>query len=210
MGRRWIMVELGDHSKTHIVPRMQNVIDGTDKSGVTEAAGWKGGGGYRFSRLAPSLLQKDAWGNWIISKDYNAEMLAEAMCKHFNYVYAPSDEAYWMHGHASENAFIYVTTASLTFEQLRAISDEVGEDRSLLICCMAYEAQGETLDNLTLKKIPRVVLDRCEWGKDDYSLRIDALPMAEEVEALEDDPDPNPTTRKVRATSKPALLKERK
>jgi adenine-specific DNA-methyltransferase len=210
MGRRWIMVELGEHAKTHIVPRMKNVIEGTDTGGVTGATGWKGGGGYRFYRLAPSLLQKDVWGNWVISKDYNAEMLAEAMCKHFNYVYAPSDEAYWMHGHASESAFIYVTTASLTFDQLRAISDEVGEDRSLLICCMAYEAQGESLDNLTLKKIPRVVLDRCEWGKDDYSLRIDALPMAEEVEALEEHSEPKTTTRKVRSADEPDLFGEGK
>jgi len=207
MGRRWIMVELGEHAKTHIVPRMQKVIDGADKGGVTEATNWKGGGGYRFFRLAPSLLQKDVWGNWVISKDYNAEMLAEAMCKHFNYAYAPSDEAYWMHGQASENAFIYVTTASLSFDQLRAISDEVGEDRSLLICCMAYEAQGESLDNLTLKKIPRVVLDRCEWGKDDYSLRIKALPMAEEGEEFEDTPEPK-TTKKARMASEPDLFGE--
>lgn len=201
MGRRWIMVELGDHAKTHVVPRMQKIINGTDTGGITEAAGWKGGGGYRFFRLAPSLLQKDVWGNWVISKDYNAEMLAEAMCKHFNYVYAPSDEAYWMHGHASENAFIYVTTASLTFDQLRAISDEVGEDRSLLICCMAYEAQGESLGNLTLKKIPRVVLDRCEWGKDDYSLRIDALPMAEEEDGVPEAPAPKKTRRADKAAT---------
>ena len=186
MHRKWIMVELGPHAMTHNVPRLNSVIDGADGSGITKAMNWKGGGGYRFFRLAPSLLQKDVWGNWVISKDYNAEMLAEAMCKHFNYVYAPSDQAYWMHGQASENAFIYVTTASLTFDQLRALSAEVGEGRSLLICCMAYEAQGETLENLTLKKIPRVVLDRCEWGKDDYSLRISALPMAEEVEDSRD------------------------
>lgn len=86
----------------------------------------------------------------------------------------------------------------------------MGEDRSLLICCMAYEAQGESLDNLTLKKIPRVVLDRCEWGKDDYSLRIDALPMAEEVEALEEAPEPRTTTRKARATTEPDLFGEGK
>ncbi|PFG64319.1 adenine-specific DNA-methyltransferase [Thioclava sp. ES.031] len=210
MGRRWIMVELGEHAKTHVVPRMKKVIEGTDKGGVSEATNWKGGGGYRFFRLAPSLLQKDVWGNWIISKDYNAEMLAEAMCKHFNYVYAPSDEAYWMHGQASENAFIYVTTASLTFDQLRAISDEVGEGRSLLICCMAYEAQGESLDNLTLKKIPRVVLDRCEWGKDDYSLRIDALPMAEEVEEImeEDASAPAPAKTKAKTAATPDLFRE--
>jgi len=206
MSRRWIMVELGEHAKTLIAPRMKKVIDGTDLGGASEANNWKGGGGYRFFRLAPSLLQKDVWGNWVISKDYNAEMLAEAMCKHFNYVYAPSTEAYWMHGQASENAFIYVTTASLTIEQLRAISDEVGEDRSLLICCMAYEAQGESLSNLTLKKIPRVVLDRCEWGQDDYSLKINALPMAEdEPDDIDDTPAPKKSA-KAKAADTPDLF----
>lgn len=180
MGRRWIMVELGEHAKTHIVPRMQQVIEGSDKGGVTEAVNWQGGGGYRFFKLAPSLLQKDKWGNLVINKDYQPEMLAEAMCKHFNYPYAPSTEHYWMHGKATENAFIYVTTNSLTFDQLKALSDEVGEERSLLVCCMAYEAAGDSLTNLTIKKIPRVVLDRCEWGKDDYSLKIAALPMQDE------------------------------
>lgn len=55
MGRSWIMVELGDHCHTHIIPRLQKVIDGEDPGGVTEATGWKGGGGFRYYRLAPSL-----------------------------------------------------------------------------------------------------------------------------------------------------------
>lgn len=186
MGRRWMMVELGDHAKTHIAPRLQMVIDGTDKGGVTEAAGWKGGGGYRFARLAPSLLEKDAWGNWVIRKEYNPAMLAEAMCKHFNYTYAPSTEHFWMHGHSSETSYIYVTTNGLTGEQLRALSEEVGEHRSLLICCKAFEEQSaRSLSNLTIRKIPGAVLDRCEWGKDDYSLKIESLPMMQEDE--EDD-----------------------
>lgn len=190
MCRRWIMVELGEHAKTHIVPRMQKVIDGSDKGGVTEAVNWQGGGGYRFFKLAPSLLQKDKWGNLVINKDYQPEMLAEAICKHFNYTYAPSTEHYWMHGKATENAFIYVTTNSLTFDQLKALSDEVGDERSLLVCCMAYEAAGDNLMNLTLKKIPRVVLDRCEWGKDDYSLKVAALPLQdEELEAADATPN---------------------
>ncbi|WP_416408560.1 site-specific DNA-methyltransferase [Agrobacterium rosae] len=188
LGRRWIMVELGDHAKTHIVPRMKKVIDGQDKGGVTETSGWSGGGGYRFFRLAPSLLEKDQWGNWIISKGYNAEMLAEAMCKHFDYVYAPSTEHYWMHGQSTENSFIYVTTNSLTFDQLRAISDEVGENRGLLICCPAFEAKGESLPNLTVRKIPQAVLNSCEWGKDDYSLKIESLPMMNEEDEEEDAP----------------------
>ena len=190
MKRRWIVVELGDQATTHIQPRLKRIVDGQDSTGITNAVSWKGGGGYRFLKLAPSLLQKDKWGNLVINKNYRPEMLAEAMCKHFNYTYAPSSENYWLHGKATENAFIYVTTNSLTFDQLKALSDEVGEERSLLVCCMAYEAAGDNLMNLTIKKIPRVVLDSCEWGKDDYSLKIEALPLQdEELKEAEATPD---------------------
>lgn len=116
MGRRWIMVELGEHCESHILPRMKRVIDGEDLGGITQEEGWKGGGGYRYFRLAPSLLEKDQFGQWVISKAYNAEMLAEAMCKHFGFTYAPSTEHFWMHGHSSEADFIYVTTSSLTHD----------------------------------------------------------------------------------------------
>lgn len=201
MGRRWIMVELGDHAKTHVVPRLKKVIDATDKGGITEARGWKGGGGYRFARLAPSLLEKDAWGNWVIRKEYNPAMLAEAMCKHFNYTYAPSTEHFWVHGHSSETSYIYVTTNSLTGEQLRALSEEVGENRSLLICCKAFEEQSaRSLSNLTIRKIPGAVLDRCEWGKDDYSLKIESLPMMQEDEEDEMPLAPKPGGKKDAAT----------
>ena len=130
MGRRWIMVELGEHCHTHIIPRLKKVIDGEDKGGITEAVGWKGGGGFRYYRLAPSLLQKDEFGNWVISKEYNPAMLAEAMCKLEGFTYAPSDTVYWQHGHSTETDFIYVTTQTLTREQLQKLSDEVGESRS--------------------------------------------------------------------------------
>lgn len=184
MGRRWIMVELGDHAVTHIVPRLKKVIDGTDPGGVTEATGWKGGGGFRFYRLAPSLLSYDKWGNWVISKEYDAAMLAEAMCRHMGFTYAPSQDPaeYWMHGRSTETDFIYVTTASLTHDQLRAISEDVGPDRTLKICCKAFSARVEDFDNLTVVKIPHAILARCEWGRDDYSLRIAALPEREEDE----------------------------
>jgi len=187
MGRRWIMVELRDHCETHIVKRLKRVIDGDDNGGVTGLTQWKGGGGFRYCRLAPSLLEKDHFGHWVISESYNGEMLAEAMCKHFDFAYAPSAEQFWMHGHSSEADFIYVTTASLTHDQLRAISEEVGEERTLLICCKAFQTQNpDSFKNLTLRKIPAAVLNQCEWGKDDYSLKIENLPMMEDDE--EDEP----------------------
>jgi adenine-specific DNA-methyltransferase len=176
MGRRWIMVELGEHCHTHIIPRLRKVIDGEDQGGISKAVNWKGGGGFRYYRLAPSLLEKDKWGNWVINHDYNAAMLAEALCKLEGFSYAPSDAVYWQHGHSTERDFVYVTTAILTHEQLQQISDEVGPDRSLLVLCTAFRAKADAYPNLTVKKIPRQVLSRCEWGHDDYSLQVESLP----------------------------------
>ncbi|MEO6543411.1 MAG: site-specific DNA-methyltransferase [Nitrospiraceae bacterium] len=211
MGRRWIMVELGEHCHTHIIPRLKKVIDGQDKGGITEAvglpaatsaaqAGWKGGGGFRYYHLAPSLLEKDKWGNWVINKAYNPAMLAQAVCKLEGFTYAPSDTVYWQHGHSSEQDFIYVTTQNLNHDQLQALSDDVGEDRSLLVMCPAFrlpaprspaarQAGGKAdlpvrhtqtgrFSNLTIKKIPKIVITCCEWGHDDYSLKIENLPKA--------------------------------
>jgi len=179
MNRRWIMVELGDHCHTHILPRMKKVVDGNDAGGITESVDWSGGGGFRYYHLAPSLLERDKFRNWVISKQYNAAMLAEAMCKFEGFTYAPSDTEYWIHGHSTEQDFIYVTTQTLTREQLQKLSDEVGENRSLLICCSAFRVKDVSqFPNLTIKKIPKMVLNRCEWGRDDYSLEIKNLPDA--------------------------------
>jgi adenine-specific DNA-methyltransferase len=181
------MVELGEHCHTHIIPRMKKVIDGEDKGGISEAVGWKGGGGFRYYRLAPSLLEKDLFGNWIMSKQYNAAMLAEAMCKLEGFTYAPSDTVYWQHGHSTETDFIYVTTQTLTREQLQKLSDEVGETRSLLVMCGAFRVKNlDDFPNLNVKKIPKAVLNRCEWGHDDYSLEIKNLPMKAPEENRQD------------------------
>jgi adenine-specific DNA-methyltransferase len=178
MGRRWIGIELGEHCHTHCIPRLKKVIDGEDPGGITKAVDWKGGGGFRYYRLAPSLLEKDKWDNWVISKDYNAAMLAEAVCKLEGFTYAPSDSLYWQHGHSTEQDFIYVTTASLNHAQLQQLSDEVGPERTVLVVCTSFRGAKEGYPNLTVKKIPKAVLNRCEWGKDDYSLRVENLPAA--------------------------------
>jgi adenine-specific DNA-methyltransferase len=178
MGRRWIGIELGDHCHSHCIPRLTKVVDGNDPGGITEAVEWKGGGGFRYYRLAPSLLSQDKWGQWVISQEYNAPMLAEAVCKLEGFVYAPSDTLYWQHGHSTERDFIYTTTSSLSHDQLQQLSDEVGAERSLLIVCSAFRGRKEGYTNLTVKKIPKAVLARCEWGKDDYSLNVENLPKA--------------------------------
>jgi len=201
MGRRWIMVELGEHCHTHIIPRMKKVIEGTDQTGISKAVNWQGGGGFRYYRLAPSLLEKDKFGNWVISKDYNASMLAEAVCKLEGFTYSPSEEHYWMHGYSTESDFIYVTTQTLTMPVLEKISEEVGTNRSLLICCGAFRKfSPERFGNLTVKKIPKMVLNKCEWEHDDYSLEIENLPKAP--------PRPEPTQEEPKARTKEQRRKQ--
>ena len=201
MGRRWVMVELGEHCHTHIIPRLRKVIDGQDAGGVTDATGWKGGGGFRYFHIAPSLLEKDRFGNLVISKQYNAAMLTEAMCKVMGFTYAPSDELYWQQGRSTENDFLYVTTQTLTREQLAKLSDEVGENRSLLICCAAFRGKADAFPNLTIKKIPSAVLAKCEWGHDDYSLNVANLPKAA--------PPPEPIPPEVAQASTPKQARRR-
>jgi len=178
MGRRWIMIELGEHCHTYIIPRLQKVIDGEDQGGISKAVNWKGGGGFRYYHLAPSLLEKDKWDNWVINKNYNAAMLAEALCKIEGFTYSPSDTFYWQHGYSTERNFIYVTTQNLRHEQLSQLADEVGQERSLLVLCTAFRGETDMFLNLTVKKIPKQILSRCEWGHDDYSRDTENLPKA--------------------------------
>lgn len=189
------MVELGEHIHTHIIPRMRKVVDGDDPGGITKAVDWKGGGGFRYFRLAPSLLQKDRWGQMVINPEYNAAMLAEAMCKLEGFNYAPSDTVYWQHGRSTESDYIYVTTQHLGPDHLAQLSDEVGDNRTLLVLCAAFRGDDSRYPNLTVKKIPKQVLTRCEWGRDDYSLNVQNLPAAA-AEPSDAAPEPAPARRR--------------
>lgn len=173
MGRKWIGIELGDHCYTHCEPRLQKVVDGTDQGGISKALDWKGGGGYKFYELAPSLLKKDEFGNWIIDSRYDAEMLAEAMAKQEGYQFSPDEENIYKQGYSTEKDFIFTTTQFLSIELLDKIYSKLKDDESLLICATHFEeGTGGRYDNITVKKIPQMLLNRCEFGKLEYNLNI--------------------------------------
>lgn len=180
MGRCWIGIELGEHCNTLCIPRLSRVINGEDSTGVSKKYEWHGGGGFRFYELGESLIKLDKWGQPIIDKAFNAEMLAQTVCKLEGFEYAPSQDEYFIHGHSTEHDFIYVTTNFMRHDHLDSISQAVGTDRTLLICCKGFE-EGCKFKNLTIKKIPKAVLDKCEWGKDDYSLNVAKLPKSTSV-----------------------------
>lgn len=121
------------------------------------------------------------------------------------FTYGPSETFWWQHGHSTEQDFIYVTTQNLSADRLQALSEEIGEGCGLLVPCSAYcgaiagKAAGRW-PNLTIKKIPKVVLSRCEWGHDDYSLNVRNLPMADpEPETI-----PSPVQQRIAAKKKTA------
>lgn len=181
MGRRYIGIELGNHAYTHCYPRLKMVTDGTDQGGISKAQNWKGGSGFKFYELAPSLLKEDKFGNLVINKEYNADMLAAAMAKQEGYTYQPDTTLYWKQGRSSEHDYIYTTTQFLTVESIDAISETMQDGESLLICCTAFQKECAThAKNITVKKIPQMLLGRCEFNKDDYSLNIIDMPQLDD------------------------------
>ncbi|MGV0939360.1 site-specific DNA-methyltransferase [Empedobacter sp. ULE_I140] len=182
MGRKYIGIELGEHAITHCYPRLKQVVDG-EQGGISKAINWQGGGGFKFYTLAPSLLKKDQFGQWIMSDEYNADMLAAAMAKQEGFKYNPSETQFWKQGNSSEQDFIFTTTQFLTVQQLEAIAEDMQAGESLLVCCKAFQAECKNkFPNITIKKIPQLLLDRCEFGRDDYSLNIVNLPQEDNQE----------------------------
>ena len=182
LGYRWIGIEMGNHAYTHCKKRLDDIINGSDTTGISKEVNWKGGGGYRFYELAPTLVVEDKFGNSVINKEYNAEMLAAAMALQEGFTYAPDETYYWKQG-KNENAYIFTTTTHITADYLASIHSEMQDNEYLVIACKTYDSGIEKLyKNITVKKIPQVLLGRCEFGKDDYSLNIVNMPTLEEDE----------------------------
>lgn len=188
MGRQYIGIELGNHCFTHCIPRLKSVIDNTDNNGITKDVNWQGGGGYKFYELAPTLIEEDKYGNPIFSKKYNPTMLAAAVAKINGFTYAPDAEVYWKQGYSQEKSYIYVTTQYLTAKQLDSIASDVSDFEQLLICAPAFDnGLNKRYDNINIRKIPQSVLDKCEFGVDNYDLNIVNPPVIDESEWEEDE-----------------------
>ena len=187
MKRKWIGIELGNHCYTHCIPRLEKVIDGTDQGGISKAVNWQGGGGFKFYELAPSLLKKDQYDNWIIDKDnYNADMLAAAVAKLNGYMYNPNSEVFWKQGKSSESSYIFTTTQYITAQYLDSLEKELAYNERLLICCPAFDSGlNNSYDNITIKKIPHSVLDKCQYGVSNYNMNIINVEDVEEEESDE-------------------------
>lgn len=183
MGRRYIGIEMGDHAYTHCKVRLDKVIAGEDNGGITKSQNWQGGGGYRFYELAPTLINEDAFGEAVINPAYDADALAAAVALHEGFTYQPSSDFFWKQAVGNESSYLFTTTRHLTADYLNAIKGSMEEGEYLVIACRSYDkGLDRAYANIAVKKIPQMLLDRCEFGKDDYSLNIVHPPVYEDEE----------------------------
>ncbi|MEE3451262.1 MAG: site-specific DNA-methyltransferase [Acutalibacteraceae bacterium] len=188
MGRRYIGIEMGNHAYTHCKKRLDMVISGEDKGGISKAVNWQGGGGYRFYELAPTLINTDEFGEYIINPEYSADMLAAAMALHEGYTYSPDKTFFWKQSFGSEKSFLFVTTRHLNSAFMDSISGSMEEDEYLVIACCSYDKEIEkTNPHITVKKIPQMLLERCEFDKADYNLNIIHPPVCEDEEEQDEE-----------------------
>ena len=173
MGRRYIGIEMGNHAYTHCKVRLDKVIAGEDKGGITKSTGWESGGGYRFFELAPSLINRDLFDEYVINEEYDADMLAAAVALHEGFRYQPDGGLFWKQSVGNENSYLFVTTRHLNSTYLDSIKDTMEDGEYLIIACRSFDSGlDKAYSNITIKKIPQMLLSRCEFGKADYNLNI--------------------------------------
>ena len=159
MNRKWIGIELGEHAYSHCKIRLDRVISGEDTGGISKDNNWKGGGGYHFYELAPSLLVKnDKLPIYQINPEYDFDMICEAICKIEGFKYKPKDV---FHGYSSEKRYIHVTMEFVNAAYITALSAHLAEGESLLIYGTKVQSDMVLPDNIEVKKIPKDLLEKC-------------------------------------------------
>lgn len=173
MKRKYIGIEMGEHAYTHCKKRLDMVVSGEDKGGISKAVNWENGGGYRFYELAPTLINKDEFGEYIINPEYSADMLAAAIALHEGFTYEPDSSAFWKQSHGNEKSYLFVTTRHLNAAFMDSIIGGMEDDEYLVIACCSFDKGMDKLNpHITVKKIPQMLLERCEFDKTDYNLNI--------------------------------------
>lgn len=162
MNRVWIGIEMGEHAYSLCKPRIDEIINGQDKTGVTSFVNWQGGGGYKFYELAPSLLIPNPKLPTIkqINPEYTFEMMCEAICKLEGFKYKPDGK---FQGKSSEQRFIHITKEFVNGEYVNSLLANLGEGQSLLVYGTKIQSGLRLPDNIVVKKIPKDLLDKCTF-----------------------------------------------
>ena len=152
---------MGTQCYDFCLKRMIKVIDG-DLGGISQNQHWSGGGGFKFYELAePLLVRNKILPVYQINPIYSWEMVCEAICKIEGFKFEPSGD---IHGYSSENRFIHITEAFVNVKYILSVMKNLDENQSLLIYCKKYQVNMNLPENVEIKRIPKDLLDKCNFG----------------------------------------------
>lgn len=159
MDRKWIMVELGQHAVTHIIPRMKGVVDGSDKNGITKEVDWQGGGGFKYFELGDSLFVRDSDLRLTVinPKMYNGALI-RAVLKIEGFKLVNPDNG--LHGKSGTTA-AHVTEQYLNQEYVDAVLNEINDQaKFVVIYAKTVSRKLKLPDNVEIKRIPDILLKK--------------------------------------------------
>jgi adenine-specific DNA-methyltransferase len=159
LGRKWIMIEMGNHANTHIVPRLKRIVDGTDNSGISKIIDWKGGGGFKYFELGDSLfVQDDELRLTILNpKMYNGPLI-RAVLKVEGFKLFNPDNA--LHGIAGRTV-AHVTEQYINQNYIDVLLGEVGNQADfIVIYAKTISSKLNLPDNIEVRRMPDVLLSK--------------------------------------------------
>lgn len=157
MSRKWIMVELGQHAVTHIIPRMKGIVDGSDKTGITKEVDWEGGGGFKYFELGDSLFVRDNDLRLTVinPKMYNGALI-RAVLKIEGFKLVNPDNG--LHGKSGTTA-AHVTEQYLNQEYVDAVLNEINDQaKFVVIYAKTISRKLKLPENVEVKRIPDILL----------------------------------------------------
>ncbi len=159
LGRRWVGVERSPETvDSYVIPRLTKVVEATDTGGITEAAGWEGGGGFRILHVAPSMFEAID-GQVYLSEWATNGTLAEVTAAqlHYDYEYDPP-----FCGRRGRSR-LAVIDGLVNEAVVRLVANALAQDQRLVICGTTIDpAARDVLRELrpgsSVRKIPHSIL----------------------------------------------------
>jgi adenine-specific DNA-methyltransferase len=158
-GRKWIMVELGNHAETHIIPRLRAVVSGKDNGGVTKLVDWKGGSGFKYFELGDSLFVRDSDLRLTVinPKMYNGALI-RAVLKIEGFKLVNPDNG--LHGKSGTTA-AHVTEQYLSQDYVDAVVNEINDQaKFIVIYAKTISSKLKLPENVEVKRMPEVLLKK--------------------------------------------------
>jgi adenine-specific DNA-methyltransferase len=176
IGRRWVGIEREvDTIRQFALPRLNLVIEGSDEGGITQQAGWQGGGGFRFLQVAPSMFEVDA-GMVFLADGMSNGKLAEATAAQLGFEYEVAPPFVGRKGRTR----LAVIDGVVNEAVVRILASALNDRERVVICGTGIDTEArpilrELRPGSTLRKIPAALLD--QYGSAGQ-LRLDLAPAS--------------------------------